>query len=96
MGTVAWSGLPEGNGQCRCCLNLLTANTSHQAQASPHAISRPYQIWSNIQRLRIWEFLERVQLLAIHGTRPRQCLREEVGYLVGIVGYCLANAGCLG
>ena len=21
---------------------------------------------------------------------------EEVGYLVGIVGYCLANAGCLG
>ena len=73
-----------------------TANTSHQAQASPHAISRPYQIWSNIQRLRIWEFLERVQLLAIHGTRPRQCLREEVGYLVGIVGYCLANAGCLG
>ena len=28
-------------------------------------------------------------------VRPRQCLRGEVGYLVGIVGYCLTNAGCL-
>ena len=62
----------------------LPANISHQA----HAISRPYQTWSNIQRLHIWEFLERVQLLAIHGMT--QAMPEGGGgYLVGIVGYSL-------
>ena len=89
MGTVASSGLPEGNGQCRCL--LLPANISHQA----HAISRPYQTWPNIQRWRIWEFLERVQLLAIHGTA--QAMPEGGGWIP--CRYCwilLANAGCLG
>lgn len=88
MGTVASSGLPEGNGQCRC---LPPANISHQA----HAVSCPYQTWSNIQRLRIWEFLERVQLLAIHGTA--QAMPEGGVWIPR--RYCwilLANAGCLG
>ena len=89
MGSVASSGLPEGNGQCRRL--LLPANISHQA----HAISCPYQTCSNIQRLRIWEFLERVQLLAIHGTA--RAMSEGGGWIPR--RYCwilLANAGCLG